>query len=242
MESFHYNELEIFTNPRITKIKFGGTNMTSLMGRMENQQTQMLAFQKICVIVAGPNGSGKSSFVKDCYSQGLLTKVNGPYICGDDFAKQIKKANPNLTQEEANKAAQQAVFDTRERLGIKGENFVLETVFSHPSHLDFLKRLKKQGYWIVGIFICTDNPNINIQRVDKRVSEGGHDVPDEKVKHRYLRCLDLCPQLLDACDDFKVFDNTEQPKCCILKNTDGLQVLDKSYQWVQKILEQISQR
>ena len=84
----------------------------------------------------------------------------------------------------------------RERLLEQQQKISFETVFSHPSKLEFMRRAKEQGYKIYLYFVATEDPAINIARIKEvRVMTGGHDVSEDKIRRRYERSLDL---LFDA--------------------------------------------
>ena len=53
-----------------------------------------------------------------------------------------------------------------------------------------------------------EDPAINIRRVAKRVSQGGHGVDNQRVIQRYYRTMDFLPQYLGACDTALVIDNS----------------------------------
>ena len=55
------------------------------------------------------------------------------------------------------------------------------------------------------------NPEINKIRVDIRESMGGHSVPEEKIKSRYYKALDLIPELVELCDIVHIYDNNKTP-------------------------------
>ncbi len=55
----------------------------------------------------------------------------------------------------------------------QGRTFSFETVFSHPSKIDFVAKAKAVGYEIVLIFIYLDLVSLHQTRVAQRVSEGG---------------------------------------------------------------------
>ena len=69
-------------------------------------------------------------------------------------------------------------------------SFSFETVFSHPAKIDILKRAQAVGFKTYMYFIATENPVINVNRIRERVALGGHDVPEEKTRSRYLRCME----------------------------------------------------
>lgn len=88
--------------------------------------------------------------------------------------------------------------------------FTFETVMSHPSKLDFMMKAKEKGYKVYLYFISLTDPSLNVKRVKSRVLQGGHDVPEEKIKERYNRTMD---NLLDAiliADKSYIFDNSRQ--------------------------------
>ncbi|MBQ6781679.1 MAG: hypothetical protein IJP62_10700 [Treponema sp.] len=88
-------------------------------------------------------------------------------------------------------------------------SFSCETVFSHPSKIDFIKLAKHHGFKIYLYFIATRNPVINLDRVANRVQSGGHDVPSEKISSRYYRCLDNLYEAIKCSDKVFLFDNSE---------------------------------
>lgn len=88
-------------------------------------------------------------------------------------------------------------------------SFSCETVFSHPSKLDFLRRAKASGFKIYLYFIATKNPVINIGRVENRVKCGGHDVPQNKITERYYKTMDNLYDALCLSDEVFLFDNSE---------------------------------
>ncbi len=71
-----------------------------------------------------------------------------------------------------------------------------------------MARAKDAGYQVVCVYILTKDPEINISRVRNRVKAGGHGVPEEKVRERFVRALRLFPKLFAICDELYVFDNS----------------------------------
>lgn len=143
-------------------------------------------------VFAGPNGSGKSTI-----TAGI--PVVGIYINADEIQRQLQCT--------ALEAAQNAER-TREYCLANGLDFTMETVLSTPRNIDLIRRAKEQGYYVIVFFVLTCHPDINVQRVADRVARGGHDVPEEKIRSRYVRSLKNLPQLLDLCDELYVFDNS----------------------------------
>lgn len=95
-------------------------------------------------------------------------------------------------------------FKANERL------FSFETVFSHSSKVDFLKRANEGGWQVYLYFVNTMDPLINCDRVNDRVLKGGHSVPEEKIIERYTRSLEYLYSALQYCRRAYIFDNTTQ--------------------------------
>ena len=91
-----------------------------------------------------------------------------------------------------------------------GNDFSFETVMSHPDKIKFMRKANKQGYHCYLYFICTDDVRVNIDRIKTRVIEGGHHVPDNKVKTRYERTLNLLYEALRCCYKSYLFDNSDK--------------------------------
>lgn len=97
----------------------------------------------------------------------------------------------------------------RQKMLKSDSSFACETVFSHPSKLDFLKNAKKKGFKIYLYFISTKKPEINIERVENRIQGGGHAVPEEKVKNRYTKTMNNLFDAVLLSDKAFLFDNSE---------------------------------
>lgn len=143
-------------------------------------------------VFAGPNGSGKSTIIGGI-------PVIGTYINADEIQRHLKCSNLEAAQN-----AEQM----REYCLAHDMDFTMETVLSTPRNLDLLRRAKEQEWYVIGFFVLTCHPDINVQRVAERVARGGHDVPEEKIRSRYQRSLKNLPQLLELCDELYVFDNS----------------------------------
>ena len=147
------------------------------------------------IVFAGPNGSGKSTITR-------MVKTIGVYINADD----IKKSNSCSDLEAAIKAE-----ELRELMVEKSEDFTFETVLSTDRNLKLLQKATKIGYFLRGIYVLTHDYRINITRVNIRESMGGHSVPEDKIKSRYFKSLNLIPELIELCDIVHIYDNSNVP-------------------------------
>ncbi|WP_436897612.1 zeta toxin [Acinetobacter gyllenbergii] len=87
-------------------------------------------------------------------------------------------------------------------------SFTFETVMSHISKVEFLRMAQEQGFKTYLYYVSTIDPEINIARVQYRVSTGGHAVAEPKIRDRYYRSMNLLMQAIEASDRAFIFDNS----------------------------------
>ena len=172
----------------------------------------------ILIVIAGPNGSGKTSttrlFIKHEWAEQCV------YINPDEIA-QSKFGDWN--NPDAVRQAVEYCEEWREQLLKEHKDFIFETVLSSDSKVDFLKRAKEEGYFIRIFFICTETPSINAARIAKRVMEGGHDVPIQKIISRYLKAITNATRVAAFADRAYFYDNSidNQEARILFRTTDG---------------------
>lgn len=155
---------------------------------------------KIFSIFAGPNGSGKSTIVPE-YND--LIFLNADYC-----AKEHPVISNMPDGFEKVKCAQKETERQIRQMISNGTSFTWETVFSHESRLKIMKHAKKSGYKIHLTYVTTKNPDINVHRVQSRVLQGGHDVPEDKIRSRYIRSISFLPQMILEADEVLIYDNS----------------------------------
>ncbi|MES0489394.1 MAG: hypothetical protein ABUK01_05335 [Leptospirales bacterium] len=97
----------------------------------------------------------------------------------------------------------------RKTLIKEGKSLSFETVMSGVDKIELMQMAIKQGYKIYLYFMCTEDPIINIDRIQYRVSNGtGHSVPDKKVKDRYYKSLELLANAVLISYRSYMFDTT----------------------------------
>lgn len=153
------------------------------------------------VVIAGPNGSGKSTYTEYILGSSQFVDDTFQYINADDIQTAIG-CTPLDAAKEATALREKALSEKR--------NFAFETVLSTRRNLDLLIKAKNEGYFIRCFYFLTTSYTINIQRVESRVSEGGHSVPNDKIKSRYEKSLALLPELISVCDSINIWDNTTE--------------------------------
>lgn len=151
----------------------------------------------IIVPIAGPNGAGKTTFYHAHVAFAGLR-----FIEPDALAVELGA--------DAYTAAKMADA-LRRRFVSAGESFAFETVFSDPvgEKLRFLKEAVSAGYTVVMCFIGLADPDLSETRVAMRVSQGGHDVPTEKLRSRFPRTMENLKAAVRELPIVYVFDNSD---------------------------------
>ncbi len=185
--------------------------------------------QPILVAVAGPNGAGKTSFYHAHLKDAGLRLVSADVLAAE------LQLEPYVAARAAD-ALRRALVERR-------ESFVFETVFSDPvgEKRAFLKKSAEAGYKVVLCFIGIDGPTMSEQRVAMRVSQGGHDVPTEKLQSRFPRTLANLSAAIHELPYVLVFDNSDlgQPfrQVAIFEQGRQVQSADLLPAWLQPLLD-----
>ena len=150
-------------------------------------------------VIAGPNGAGKTTFyVKVLGPVTHLDFVNADLIAADRW--------PEAQVEHAYEAAVLAAEDRARRIEAR-ESFATETVFSHESKVALLRDAERAGYRVV-LHVVLIPEDLAVARVVDRVANGGHDVPEDKVRARFGRLWRHLREAIALVDEAHVYDNT----------------------------------
>lgn len=114
----------------------------------------------------------------------------------------------------------------------QGGSFTFETVMSHPGKVALLQQAQALGYRTYLYYVATEDPDINISRVRNRVAQGGHAVPEDRIKPRYEKSLDLLMAAIRHTNRAYIFDNSGEAKehTWVAEVTDGREIELKSNQ------------
>lgn len=152
-------------------------------------------------VLAGGNGAGKSTFYRQ-----FLNSNGLPFINADILALQLDAEHTEAVSYKAAKLAENLRIDLLK----SGISFCFETVFSHPSKIDFIAMAKSFGYEIILIYIHLQTDELNQARVAQRVMGGGHNVPQDKIIARIPRTMRYVRDALPLLDMAKFYDNSSQ--------------------------------
>jgi predicted ABC-type ATPase len=183
----------------------------------------------VIVAIAGPNGAGKTTFF-----HGHLRDAGLRFVNADDIACEL-----DLSAHEAAEIA----GALRRELVRQRESFVFETVFSDPvgEKLSFLKDAATAGYNVVLCFIGIPSAKACEQRVAMRLSQGGHDVPPEKLVTRFPRTIKNLKAAIKTLPIVLIFDNSELAlpfrKIAEFRNAKSIFLSEQVPKWLRPALE-----
>lgn len=191
------------------------------------------------LVVAGPNGSGKTTITEhlraEKWSEGV-EYLNPDEVARDRFG--------DWNSPSAVAQAADWVTRRREELLTRGLGIAFETVFSTAEKLDFVKRAKQHGYFVRLFFISTTSPTINASRVARRMLEGGHQVPIEKIISRYTRSMANLHAVIPLADRVYIYDNSIEDVFArlIVRTQDGTlrKVYDSVPTWVDDAIRDLT--
>lgn len=208
------------------------------MGQVTPLRSRRRKAKPVFYLLAGPNGAGKSTLYKALMRAGTLP-VSAEFVNADlyEAAHLQHIADPQARSEDARHWA-----DARRAQLLKaGQSFVSETVFSHESKLVLIKEAQKQGFFVMLIVVCLDEPERLLERVAGRVTEGGHAVPAERILARYPRTLAHLAVAVRLADLAILYDSQDvkpgtHTAVAVCKRDWTQENVNPLSQWAQKVL------
>ncbi len=154
----------------------------------------------IIIVLAGVNGAGKSSVFGPLLNYyGISTWYNP-----DRYASKLKE---RYSETEANSLAWEFGFEKFKSKVKAGQNFAFETTLGGRTYTDEL--IKATSTHDVNILYCgLESPELYITRVAERVRLGGHAIPEEKIRERWIKSPLNLIRLLPYIHALQVFDNS----------------------------------
>lgn len=157
------------------------------------------------VLVAGPNGSGKTT-ITDAYIRARFPIW--PKLNADRLLVNLLRADALQMRPEPGIQAAQIIDTTAHGLSMLAEPFVLETVLSSPKYKPLVTRARTSGLIFRLVYVITESPRLNVERVRQRVRDGGHDVPADRIQARWYRSLKNLEWFIERADRAVVVDNS----------------------------------
>ena len=154
-------------------------------------------------MLAGVNGAGKSSI-----GGAAIREAGAEYYNPDEAARSLRKANPLLSQTEANAAAWLGGKLMLERSIGERLDFAFETTLGASTMTALLIDATAAGFAIHVWYVGLTSPELHIERVRSRVKVGGHDIPETDIRRRYEHSRLNLIRLLPYLASLQLYDNS----------------------------------
>lgn len=159
----------------------------------------------VIYVLAGVNGSGKSSV-----GGAIIRESSADYFNPDEAARAIQKANPDISISDANGIAWQEGKHLLERAIAEGLDYAFETTLGGKTITALLEKAISSGSEVWVWYVGLDSIEHCIDRVKARVIAGGHDIPEAKIRARFVQSPLNLIRLLPKLSRLRVFDNSRE--------------------------------
>lgn len=167
------------------------------------------------LIIAGPNGAGKTTFAREFLPQ-IETCPN--FINADLIAAGLSPFNPDAAAIKAGKLMLEEIAVYFKR----GESFSFETTLSGKGYARMIPVWRASGYQVKLFYLSLPSVEMAIARVNARVAQGGHAIPEEVIRRRFHAGLENFQQVYKfLVDEWVLYDNSGL-KPVVLEGKDTL--------------------
>jgi predicted ABC-type ATPase len=132
------------------------------------------------MLQAGPNGAGKTTFASEFLP---IEAECLNFINADLIAQGLSPFQPDKMAVEAGRLMVQHINECVR----KNESFAFETTLSGRGYIKKILDWKAQQYEIIIYYLKVPTVEFAIERVKLRVSQGGHNVPEQDIIRRFER-------------------------------------------------------
>lgn len=154
-------------------------------------------------VLAGTNGAGKSSILG-----AMIRQSNADYFNPDEAARKVAAANSELSTTEANGLAWKEGVRLLKEAIAEHKEFAFETTLGGNTIPALLEQALAAGLEVRIWYVGLSSPELHIARVRERVAAGGHDIPQEKIRERYINSRLNLIRLLKKATEVRVYDNS----------------------------------
>ncbi len=155
----------------------------------------------VLYVLAGVNGAGKSSI-----GGFLLTRAGLSWFNPDTFARELMGAT-GCDRESATVHAWTEGVRRLDQAVARRQSYALETTLGGhtvAAKIQAATRTHDVIIWFCGL----DSPERHLDRVRARVTHGGHDIPEAKIRARYPQAQRNLIALMPHVAQVRVYDNS----------------------------------
>lgn len=156
-------------------------------------------------IISGCNGAGKTTASYTMLPEMLECSE---FVNSDEFAKGLSPFQPEKASIQAGR-----YMILKVRYLLKRQlDFGIETTLATRSLLKTVRLAQQAGYTVTLLYFWLNSPELAIERVAARVSTGGHNIPEETIRRRYVTGIDyFFHDYAPLCERWILADNSQIP-------------------------------
>jgi predicted ABC-type ATPase len=137
-------------------------------------------------------------------------------VNADEIAKGLSPFRP----EKAGIQAGRLMLQRIKSLITKEQDFAFETTLATKSYKNFVADTQTDGYSVTLIFFYLSSQDLAVKRVETRVKEGGHDIPENVIRRRYENGLKkFFNSYSSIVDEWMFIENSGEPYQLIAQKT-----------------------
>ena len=156
-------------------------------------------------IIAGPNGAGKTTFAMQFLPrEGHCQR----FINADLIARGLSPFDPEKVAIRAGKLMLEEIA----RQVASRSSFALETTLSGLGYARHIPQWRQAGYHVYLVFLSLPDADFAVERVRARVMQGGHDIPEDVIRRRFVSGLRNLRQVYaPLVNQWTLFDSSADP-------------------------------
>lgn len=176
-------------------------------------------------IIAGCNGAGKTTA-----SYTILPEI----LECDEFvnADEIASGLSPFKYEKSRIQAGRLMLERIKTLVESEHDFAFETTLATKSYKNFVTTAQNKGFSVTLLFFWLSSQNLAVKRVETRVKEGGHNIPENVIRRRYENGLkNFFTIFKEIVDDWMFIDNSGKPYKIIAEGDKENTEIEKAEIW-----------
>lgn len=180
-------------------------------------------------IISGCNGAGKTTASYTMLPEMLECSE---FVNSDEFAKGLSPFQPEKASIQAGR-----YMILKVRYLLKRQlDFGIETTLATRSLLKTVRLAQQAGYTVTLLYFWLNSPELAIERVAARVATGGHNIPEETIRRRYVTGIDyFFHDYAPLCERWILADNSQIPFRVIAEGSKNDVVSIKDEETYEKI-------
>jgi predicted ABC-type ATPase len=155
-------------------------------------------------IIGGPNGAGKTLFAREL----LSIRLDEYYVNADVIARSLLAEG--LPESITDARAAREMLNRIDELIAASDDFVFETTLASRSYAQRIPAWRATSYHVALIYVRLPSAEHSMERVRRRVTAGGHGIPEDVIRRRFTKSLRYLEALYKPIvDEWEIWDSLE---------------------------------